>query len=237
MVETRHLRRACSSRTAGDRKSSSARPRKIVPEYHPTQLVPEEDRPRQDFEKPVETETPEPTPRAGARSSASRREQEPLAAEPQPVPVPEQQPTTEPNVVRRQRPNEAAPRQADAASQAQPAGRSRREVKISQLVDAAAANRRSRQPASRQGRRTLASRPADKPSRRRRASARSRADNDQPKPHAATCPPDRATIADAGNLRHADAEAAKSPRPRPLRARRSPRPKRRRPPKKPRRRK
>src|SRR5438067_259344 len=28
------------------------RPQKIVPEYHPTQLVPEEDRPRQDFEKP-----------------------------------------------------------------------------------------------------------------------------------------------------------------------------------------
>src|SRR3954447_2821751 len=37
------------------------RPRKIVPDYHPTQLVPEEDRPRQDFERPVESQSPEPT--------------------------------------------------------------------------------------------------------------------------------------------------------------------------------
>src|SRR5436305_8935830 len=91
------------------------RPQKIVPEYHPTQLVPEEDRPRQDFEKPVETESPQPTPEP-ERIVRQPSEQEQSPREPQPVPVPEAKPTTEPNVVSRRAPNEAAPRLAEQTS-------------------------------------------------------------------------------------------------------------------------
>src|SRR5436305_9688365 len=91
------------------------RPQKIVPEYHPTQLVPEEHRPRQDFEKPVEAESPQPTlePERIVRQPS---EQEQSPREPQPIPVPEQRPTTEPNVVARQSPSESAPRPAEQTS-------------------------------------------------------------------------------------------------------------------------
>jgi hypothetical protein len=92
-----------------------SRPKKIIPEYHPTQLVPEEDRPQQDFERPVETQTPEPT-REPEQIVRQPTEEPRSPPEPQPVPVPESVNTTEPNVVRRQRPNEAAPRQAEQAS-------------------------------------------------------------------------------------------------------------------------
>jgi outer membrane biosynthesis protein TonB len=93
-----------SERTSAD--IVERRPPKIVPEYHPTQLVPEEDRPRQDFEKPIPTESPEPTPEP-ERIVRQSTEQVEAPAQPQPVPVPEQLRTTEPNVVNRQVPNEA----------------------------------------------------------------------------------------------------------------------------------
>jgi hypothetical protein len=118
----------------GDQELIEARPRKIVPEYHPSQLVPEEDRPRQDFERPVETQTPEPT-REPDPIVRQPTEEPRSPTEPQPVPVPEPERTTEPNVVRRQQPNEAAPRQAMQSSklsrQVKPS-----EAKISQLVEA-----------------------------------------------------------------------------------------------------
>jgi len=112
-----------------------ARPPKILREYHPSQILPDEDRPRQDFEKPVEVETPQPQPEPEP-VERQQSEQE-VAPPPQPVPVPESVPTTEPNVVRRQQPNEAAPRQAAQASklsrQSKPS-----ELKISQqLIEAA----------------------------------------------------------------------------------------------------
>ena len=92
------------------------RPQKIVPEYHPTQLVPEEDRPRQDFEKPVEAQSPQPSAEL-ERIVRQPLQQEVSPAEPQPVPVPEQLRTTEPNVVQRPKPHEAAPRLAAQTSQ------------------------------------------------------------------------------------------------------------------------
>ena len=59
---------------------------------------------------------------------------------PQPVPVPESVPTTEPNVIRRQQPNEAAPRQAEQASKLSKQSRPS-EMKISQqLIEAPAAS-------------------------------------------------------------------------------------------------
>jgi hypothetical protein len=91
------------------------RPPKIVPEYHPTQLVPEEDRPRQDFDKPIPAESPEPTPEP-ERIVRQSTEQDATPAQPQPVPVPEERRTTEPNVVNRQVPNEVAPRLAAQTS-------------------------------------------------------------------------------------------------------------------------
>jgi hypothetical protein len=111
-----------------------ARPPKILNEYHPSQLLPDEDRPRNDFERPVETETPQPVPKPEEvdRQQAEHETTPP----PQPVPVPESVPTTEPNVIRRQEVNQAAPRQAATASklsrQSKPS-----ELKISQqLIEA-----------------------------------------------------------------------------------------------------
>jgi len=63
------------------------RPLKIVPEYHPTQLVPEEDRPRQDFEKPIETESPKPA-QEPLQIVREPSEQEHSPSQPQPVPIP-----------------------------------------------------------------------------------------------------------------------------------------------------
>src|SRR5262245_22937294 len=90
-------------------------PLRLIPEYRPTQLVPEEDRPRQEFEKPVPTRSPEPTREQEQFVRApSETEQSPLL--PQPVPIQEQQRTVEPNVVERQSPNGAAPRLAEQMS-------------------------------------------------------------------------------------------------------------------------
>jgi hypothetical protein len=121
----------------GDQTLIEKRPQKIVPEYHPTQLVPEEDRPRQDFEKPVEAQAPEPM-RQPEQIVRQPTEQEQSPSQPQPIPIPEQQPTTEPNVVNRPRPNEVAPRlaaqQSRLSRQVEPS-RSR----VSEQVDVPAA--------------------------------------------------------------------------------------------------
>jgi hypothetical protein len=120
-----------------DRQSTAVpierRPPKLVPEYHPSQLLPDEDRPRQDFETPLETRTPEPDPQPEPIVREQPQERQ-SPQEPQPIPVPEQVPTDQPNVVRRDQPNEAAPRLAAEGSrlsrQSKPS-----ELKISQLIE------------------------------------------------------------------------------------------------------
>jgi hypothetical protein len=133
MVETQ-LFSGLFERPAERTEVVQRRPRRVIPEYHPQQLLPEEDRPRQDFERPLETHTPEPDrqPEEIVRQPMPEEPQSP--PEPQPIPVPENQPTTEPNVVRRNQPNEASPRQAETASklsrQTKPS-----DLKISQLIE------------------------------------------------------------------------------------------------------
>ncbi len=122
---------------AVSKQTIEPRPPKVIREYHPSQLLPDEDRPRNDFERPVESETPQPEPEP--EQVERQQAEEEITPPPQPVPVPETVPTTEPNVVRRQQPNESMPRQASQASrlsrQSQPS-----ELKISQqLIEAPAA--------------------------------------------------------------------------------------------------
>jgi hypothetical protein len=92
------------------------RPPKLVPHYHPTQLLPDEDRPRQDFERPIESQSPVPTDQA-EQVVRQPTEEDHSPSEPQPVPTPEQQLTIEPNVIERAQPNEAVPRLAPQTSQ------------------------------------------------------------------------------------------------------------------------
>src|SRR4029079_19630046 len=98
-----------------DKEIIESRAPEFVHEYCEHQHSPEQDRPKQDFEKPVETKTPEPTPEPDQITRQETRPEQPPAPS-QPIPVPEPVPTTDPNIVRRQQPNEAAPRQAEQAS-------------------------------------------------------------------------------------------------------------------------
>src|SRR6185295_20271082 len=86
-----------------DKEIIETRAPKIVQEYREHQLIREEDRPKQDFEKPVETKTPEPTPQPEQITRQETRPEQPQAPS-QPIPVPEPVPTTDPNIVRRQQP-------------------------------------------------------------------------------------------------------------------------------------
>jgi hypothetical protein len=92
------------------------RPTTTVPHYLPPQLVPDEDRPRQDFEKPVESRSAEPSQTAVPTARQASEAPASLAL-PQPVPVPEQLRTPEPNVAHRPALNQAVPRLASQASQ------------------------------------------------------------------------------------------------------------------------
>lgn len=133
MLETK-LFSSLFEEPAGTREVVQRRPPKVIPEYRPEQMMPAEDRPRQDFEKPVETQTPEPEEQVTEIVRQPEQEKQESPPEPQPVPVPEQVATTEPNVVKRPQPNEAAPRQADQSSklsrQSKPS-----EVKVSQVAE------------------------------------------------------------------------------------------------------
>jgi hypothetical protein len=133
MVETQ-LFSGLFERPAEQPEIVERRPRRTIPEYHPTQLLPQEDRPRQDFERPLETRTPEPERQPDQIVRQPTPDQPQTPPEPQPVPVPENVPTTEPNVVRQSQRNQAAPRQAEQASrlsrQVQPS-----DLKISQLIE------------------------------------------------------------------------------------------------------
>lgn len=115
-----------------DREIIETRAPKFVQEYRDHQMVPEQDRPKQDFEKPVETKTPEPKPQPEQITRQETKPEQPQAPS-QPIPVPESVPTTEPNIVRRQQPNEAAPRQADQASKLSKQTRPS-EMKVSELI-------------------------------------------------------------------------------------------------------
>ncbi len=83
-----------------------------VPEYFET---PQRDQTTRDFERPVETETPqiEPLPEEIEREEAEPQEE---PTEPQPTPVPEPERTVRPNIVRRQQPQETAPRHSEQQS-------------------------------------------------------------------------------------------------------------------------
>jgi hypothetical protein len=120
------------------------RPPKPIPEYRPQQMMSAEDRPRQDFEKPVETQTPEPTsePEEVVRQETPKDIAPP---QPQPIPVPEVVATTEPNIIRKPQPNEAAPKAEETPSklsrQVKPS-----ENKLSQLIQMPQVAQASSQP-------------------------------------------------------------------------------------------
>ncbi len=134
LVETELLSDLLLARREADEEIVEPRPKKLIPVYLPETLLPDEDRPRQDFERPLETRTPEPDPRPEEIVRQETPEEPRTPPEPQPVPVPENVATTEPNVIRREQPNEAAPRQADEGSKLSRQTRPS-ELRISQLVD------------------------------------------------------------------------------------------------------
>ena len=83
-----------------------------VPEYFQAER---RDQTRRDFERPVETETPEPDP-APDEIERQEIEEEETPSEPQPTPVPEPENTVRPNVLRREQPEETAPRYSEQQS-------------------------------------------------------------------------------------------------------------------------
>jgi hypothetical protein len=99
------------------------RPRLIAPSYSPNQLVPEEQRQPQDFERPIESPTADPRPDPTPKSVEQPRDVSP--PEPQPVPVEKAAPTVEPNVVRRAQPNESVPKAGEESSKLSRALRNR----------------------------------------------------------------------------------------------------------------
>ncbi len=118
---------------ANNQEQIERREARTIPEYHPSQLLPDEDRPQEEHEKPVETPDPEPRPE-------EITEREPVKPEPQPtvqpVPVPETEATvkTDPNVVRRNQENMTNPRQDDQASKMS-RQQTPSQMKVSQQVD------------------------------------------------------------------------------------------------------
>jgi hypothetical protein len=131
MIETRLFSRL-NDDVVTEREVIEPRKPKLIPHYHPQQMLPEEQRPKQDFEKPLEVRTPEPQPEP---ENVVRQETQPETkqAPEQPVPTPEPVVSTEPNVVKRNQPNEVAPRAGEQLSklsrQSKPS-----EFKLSQLV-------------------------------------------------------------------------------------------------------
>lgn len=85
-----------------------------IPEYAQHHFADPQTRPKQDFEKPVETETPDPPAEEVARQET---QPEPPQREPQPTPVPDPQPTREPNLVKKAQTGETSPRASEQASQ------------------------------------------------------------------------------------------------------------------------
>ena len=84
-----------------------------IPEYHQHHFSEAEDRPKQDYEKPVETQTPEPQPDKVERE---KPEPDPTPPKPQPTPVPEPERTVQPSPLKKQTAAETAPRHSLEAS-------------------------------------------------------------------------------------------------------------------------
>lgn len=100
--------------TAERAKTPSKRPRLLAPEYHATRLAHEEDRPKQDFERPLPSQTPEP---AREERTDKRPEEADRPVEvPKPAEVPIQQATPEASLANRQQQSEAPPRLDDEMS-------------------------------------------------------------------------------------------------------------------------
>ncbi len=85
----------------------------IVPEYSEIWHSEPEDRPQQDFERPVEVETPDPEVEEVEREETEPEKQ---PTEQQETPVPEPERTVEPEIVRRETPQETSPRQNEQQS-------------------------------------------------------------------------------------------------------------------------
>jgi hypothetical protein len=113
MIETR-IFAGLADETVAEREMIEPRRRRLLPEYQALQMLPDQERPRQDFEKPLETQTPEPRPEP--ENVARQQTHQPPQARPQPAPAPDPVAATEPNVIRRSVPNEAAPRAAEQSS-------------------------------------------------------------------------------------------------------------------------
>ena len=88
LVETELLSDLLLARREPEAEIVEPRPKKPLPEYQPEAFLPEEDRPRQDFEQPLETKTPEPDPRPEEIVRQELPEEPRTPPEPQPVPVP-----------------------------------------------------------------------------------------------------------------------------------------------------
>jgi hypothetical protein len=116
-----------------DSRVIERRPPKPIPIYRPQQLMSAEDRPQQEHEKPVETETPEVTKQPEEVVRPEVPKETPAPPKQQPIKVPEVMPTTEPNIIKKPQPNEAAPKveetQAKLSRQVKPS-----EVKVSSLI-------------------------------------------------------------------------------------------------------
>ena len=104
---------------SGDKKQPVAKrdlvdttPKATLPEYAQHHFDDPQQRPQQDYERPVETKTPE----AKTQEIARQETQPTQPREAQPTPVPESQPTQTPNIVQRQQAGETAPRASDQAS-------------------------------------------------------------------------------------------------------------------------
>lgn len=86
--------------------------RVAVPDYHRFQVNPEERR-RQDFLQPVETQTPEPQPQDVLQQEQVADPSPIEQAQPQPQPLPEPQQSVAPAEMEQRRPSETAPRISD----------------------------------------------------------------------------------------------------------------------------
>lgn len=135
MIETR-IFAGLDDEIVAEREVIEPRKPKLIPQYHPQQMLPEEDRPKQDFEKSLEVRSPEPQPEPENIVRQETRPERTQSPE-QPVPVPNPVAATQPNVARRTEPNEVAPRFAEQMSklsrQSKPS-----ELTTSQLVQALA---------------------------------------------------------------------------------------------------
>ncbi|MFM9117494.1 MAG: hypothetical protein ACKOU6_15165, partial [Planctomycetota bacterium] len=85
-----------------------------IPEYAQHHFVDPQQRPQQDFEKPVEVEVPQ-----RAVDEVARQDTQPdnLPRESQPIAVPNSQPTLKPNITPRSATSETAPRASEQSSQ------------------------------------------------------------------------------------------------------------------------